>query len=96
MISLQNTLDYESITSYTLEIVALDAADPPLVGTGTVTVTITDVNDNTPAFGQIRYEFTTTELAAVSSVVGTVTATDGDGDTPNNLFDFAIVSGMLS
>ncbi|KAI6653368.1 hypothetical protein LOD99_3588 [Oopsacas minuta] len=92
-ITLQNTLDYETTQSYTLEILALDAADPPLVGTGTVTVAITDVNDNAPTFGQIRYEFTVTELAVNGSVVGTVSATDDDRDSPNNDFNFAILSG---
>ena len=61
-----------------------------------MTVTISDVNDNTPTFGAIRYESTITELAAAASVVGAVAATDADRDSPNNVFDFAIVSGMSS
>ena len=94
-ISLQNSLDYETTQLYQLEIIALDAADPPLTGTGSVQVTITDINDNTPTFVAIRYEFTVTELADLDTLVGSVAATDGDLDSPNNAFTFSITSGML-
>ncbi|XP_071594073.1 neural-cadherin-like isoform X2 [Heliangelus exortis] len=43
-------LDHETVTQYQLIITAIDMGQPPLTGSGTVLVTLQDVNDNGPEF----------------------------------------------
>ena len=57
---------------------ARDQGSPALTGTTTATVTITDVNDNSPLFTNTPFEFSVDEHAANDTVVGTVTAVDYD------------------
>ena len=45
---IQRALDYERKTLYELEVVALDLGNPSRTDTASVTVTITDINDNSP------------------------------------------------
>ncbi|KAK3109056.1 hypothetical protein FSP39_021996 [Pinctada imbricata] len=78
-ISLSQPLDYETTTSYELTIVATDGGS--LEGTGTVTVSVTDVNDNTPQCSPSAYALTVAEDAATSYVIATLTCTDGDGNS---------------
>lgn len=73
-------LDYESMTSYSLQIQAINTAFPRHEAVVNVTVTVRDTNDNTPRFsmpdGYIR---SVSESATVGTPVGTVVATDNDG-----------------
>ena len=52
--------------------------DAVKTATHALTVTITDVNDNTPVFSPSYYTFSISENIAVNAAVGTVTATDDD------------------
>lgn len=47
-ITLIKTLDYETTQTYVLEIQAKDGGGVPRVATSTVSVTVSDVNDNEP------------------------------------------------
>ena len=49
-ISVKANIDYETDTSFTFEVKATDGGTPAFTDTAAVTVTITDVNDNVPAF----------------------------------------------
>lgn len=55
--------------------------DGALTDTATLTVTVNNINDNTPTFGQASYTFTTANTAAVGTTLGSVAATDGDLST---------------
>jgi len=48
-ITLIKTLDYETTQAYVLEIQAKDGGDVPKVATSTVSVAVSDVNDNEPS-----------------------------------------------
>lgn len=54
-------LDRENISSYVLIIQATDKGNPTQVGTGTVTVSVADINDHKPFFNRSLYEFTLSE-----------------------------------
>lgn len=71
-------LDRESIDQYRLTLIALDGGDPPLSGSLLVTITVTDVNDNTPEFERISYSVRVPEDAATGTVVYRMSATDRD------------------
>ena len=45
---IQKRLDYERKTQYELQVVAQDLGDPQRADTASVTLTVTDVNDNAP------------------------------------------------
>lgn len=52
--------------------------NPQLSSTATVTLTVIDVNDNSPTFDLNIYSATVSELAPVGTVIVTVTANDRD------------------
>ena len=41
-------LDYETLTSYSLTVKVADGAATPVTATSVITVSVNDVNDNTP------------------------------------------------
>ncbi|XP_056132791.1 cadherin-24 [Lampris incognitus] len=61
-----------------------------LSGTTTVTVKLSDVNDNPPHFRRSAWSFSVSELAAPGVEVGRLTATDPDLDE-NALLEFTIL-----
>ncbi|XP_046893124.1 cadherin-22-like [Hypomesus transpacificus] len=73
-------LDRETQDRYELVVKATDMAGQMggLSGSTTVTIVITDVNDNPPRFPQKMYQFSVSEGAAVGTSVGRVIATDAD------------------
>ncbi|XP_056157859.1 cadherin-22 [Lampris incognitus] len=73
-------LDRETQDRYELVVKATDMAGQMggLSGSTTVTIVITDVNDNPPRFPQKMYQFSVSEGAAVGTSVGRVIASDAD------------------
>ncbi|XP_043566092.1 cadherin-22-like isoform X1 [Chiloscyllium plagiosum] len=73
-------LDREKKDHYVLVIQAKDMAGQlgGLSGSTTVTITITDINDNPPRFNQKLYQLSMPESAAVGTTVGRVKAEDVD------------------
>ncbi|KAL4229501.1 hypothetical protein ACF0H5_012541 [Mactra antiquata] len=70
-------LDTGSVpTSVSCTVNVTDAAG--LVDTAALTISIDDINDNTPIFSPTSYVFYVNYYASVGTSVGTVTATDGD------------------
>ncbi|KAJ8397468.1 hypothetical protein AAFF_G00437440 [Aldrovandia affinis] len=65
-----------------------------LSGTTTVTIRLTDVNDNPPRFTQSMWSFSVSELAVPGAEVGRLSATDADlGD--NAKLEYTIVDGEV-
>ncbi|XP_067904870.1 cadherin-22-like [Heterodontus francisci] len=75
-------LDREKKDHYVLVIQAKDMAGQlgGLSGSTTVTITITDINDNPPRFNQKLYQLSMPESAAIGTTVGRVKAEDVDLD----------------
>lgn len=74
-------LDREKTPTYKLIVRAQDVSGNS--ATATVSVTVSDINDNDPKFGEDVYRFQVPENSA-DHLVGTVTATDADS-TDNTL-----------
>ena len=76
---LRNTvlLDRETIPVHTLIVRATQTVGGGF-NTATVTVSITDVNDNRPNFNQATYTFSIQENQNIGTSVGTVLASDID------------------
>ncbi|XP_060119755.1 cadherin-22 [Heteronotia binoei] len=73
-------LDRETQDRYEVVIRATDMAGQlgGLSGSTTVTIVITDVNDNPPRFPQKMYQFSIAETAPVGTLIGKVKAEDSD------------------
>ena len=72
-----SSLDRESIDSYEVIVTVSDRGTPARETNITTTITILDINDNTPQFAQ-NYHFYILENVANGTLAGTVSATDAD------------------
>uniref|UniRef100_A0A8C1QZ69 Cadherin 7b n=1 Tax=Cyprinus carpio TaxID=7962 RepID=A0A8C1QZ69_CYPCA len=87
-------MDRETRNQYVLIIQAKDMVGQMggLSGTTSVTVTLTDVNDNPPRFSRKSYQYSVLESVAVPSVVAKLKAADADIDS-NAEMDYHIIDG---
>lgn len=79
------TLDHELIQRYDFIVRATDSGDPALSSDVSVAVTVTDTNDNPPAFSRALYEAFVSELAPRGHFVTCVQASDADVCDANRL-----------
>ncbi|XP_030047622.1 protocadherin Fat 4 [Microcaecilia unicolor] len=91
-LSLIQSLDRETKEQYLLLITAADAGSPSLTGTGTVTVKVDDVNDNSPTFAFNKYLASISEDARTGTDVLLVNASDGDADL-NAVISYSLIGG---
>uniref|UniRef100_A0A672YLY5 Protocadherin 2 alpha a 15 n=1 Tax=Sphaeramia orbicularis TaxID=375764 RepID=A0A672YLY5_9TELE len=74
----KSLLDREKQSKYDVTIVAKDAGKPPLSSEKTISVVISDVNDNSPVFSLSPYTFYVTEANEPGTSVFSVKAVDDD------------------
>ncbi|XP_060575776.1 protocadherin alpha-3-like [Ruditapes philippinarum] len=87
-LNLKSALNFESASSYVIKVKATDSASN--VGTATVTITITDVNEAAPAFGKTSYTVCVADGSAAGTSVTTFSATDQD---TANTITYSVNSG---
>ncbi|KAK5849910.1 hypothetical protein PBY51_014207 [Eleginops maclovinus] len=89
-----SNMDRETRDQYVLVIQAKDMVGQMggLSGTTTVTVTLTDVNDNPPRFTHKNYQYTVLESLPVQSVVARIKAADADIGS-NAEMDYRLMDG---
>ncbi|XP_053541575.1 protocadherin gamma-A2 isoform X11 [Ictalurus punctatus] len=75
---LKTPLDRELQEEHQLILTAFDGGSPQKSGTVKITVTVLDVNDNSPVFSQPIYRVSLSENIPKDSLVVTVSATDKD------------------
>ncbi|XP_069509853.1 LOW QUALITY PROTEIN: uncharacterized protein [Ambystoma mexicanum] len=88
-------LDRETISQYTLKLVATDQGSPPLQTQTMMFLNITDMNDNAPHFSQPQFDAYIKENSAAGSLLCTVSASDPD-EGPNSQLTFSIVQGHIA
>ncbi|XP_059102135.1 protocadherin beta-6-like [Peromyscus eremicus] len=71
-------LDRESRAEYNITITVTDMGTPRLTTQHTITVQVSDVNDNPPAFTQTTYTLFVQENNSPALHIGTISATDSD------------------
>ncbi|XP_052344227.1 protocadherin alpha-8-like isoform X35 [Oncorhynchus keta] len=76
----RSPLDREKVSQYDLTIVATDQGHPPLSSVKTISVVVSDVNDNSPEFSLSPYTFYVTENNEPGASVFSVSASDRDID----------------
>ena len=84
-------LDRELSHTWEFDVLATDSGETPRSATASVTITVTDVNDNPPTFPQDEYYASVQEDAYNQMEVLTVTATDPD---EQNTISYRIADSM--
>ncbi|XP_038186383.1 protocadherin beta-4-like [Arvicola amphibius] len=74
----ESPLDRESRSEYNITITVTDMGTPRLTTQHTITVEVSDVNDNAPAFTQSSYTLFVQENNSPALHIGTISATDSD------------------
>lgn len=103
----QGNIDHEKFPQLLLNIQAKDGGTPPLYGFSNVTVTVIDLNDNSPSFASSEIPVRVLEDTRVGQVFYNVTAVDSDSgrfgqvwytllSNPNNTFHLDQHTGALS
>ncbi|XP_011945946.1 PREDICTED: protocadherin beta-8 [Cercocebus atys] len=77
----EKPLDRESRAEYNVTITVTDLGTPRLTTHLNMTVLVSDVNDNVPAFSQISYTLFVRENNSPALHIGSVSATDRDSST---------------
>ncbi|XP_073342603.1 protocadherin alpha-3-like [Pagrus major] len=86
----KSPLDREKQSHYELTITAKDAGQPPLSSEKTISVVVSDVNDNSPEFSLSPYTFYVTEANEPGTSVFSVKAFDRD-ENENALISYHIL-----
>ncbi|KAM7000080.1 protocadherin alpha-13-like isoform 14-T14 [Tautogolabrus adspersus] len=86
----KSPLDREKQSQYDLTITAKDAGQPPLSSEKTISVVVSDVNDNSPEFSLSPYTFYVTEANEPGTSVFSVKAFDRD-ENDNALITYHIL-----
>nr|XP_040030635.1 protocadherin-18b isoform X3 [Gasterosteus aculeatus aculeatus] len=74
-------LDREVLSSYQLQLTASDNGSPPKSGSTLIKITISDSNDNSPAFEEQAYIITLLESSPLGTLMIDLNATDPDEGT---------------
>ncbi|XP_036704673.1 protocadherin alpha-12 isoform X7 [Balaenoptera musculus] len=87
---LDSALDRESVANYEVVVTARDGGSPSLSATASVSVEVSDVNDNAPAFAQPEYTVFVKENNPPGCHIFTVMARDADAQE-NALVSYSLV-----
>lgn len=93
IVTLDNSLDYETTTQYTLTISLADNGTPSLSITYKIYVTVLPINEQAPTFGSINYNVIVAENIALNSEIIIVNASDSDIGLSHGIVTYTIVSG---
>jgi len=88
-------LDRETASRHHIVVAAIDAGTPLRSSTAVVDLVLTDVDDELPRFSHPVYTFSVSENQPPGTDVGTVAASDRDGE-PFNHFRYKIVADNAS
>ena len=89
VITLISSLDFETKDKHEFGIIAVDGGSPPSIGTATVMINVANINEFSPKFVGLPYEFLVQEKAFEGTSVGQIRAIDDDG----NAIKYAISDG---
>ncbi|XP_077122373.1 protocadherin gamma-C5-like isoform X50 [Ranitomeya variabilis] len=87
-------LDREETPQYTIELIASDLGSPPLCNKTSVTLWVSDINDNAPVFTQSTYNAFIKENSDPGTLLCTVSATDLDEGVNSDLV-YSIVESQI-
>ncbi|KAK5868901.1 hypothetical protein PBY51_009876 [Eleginops maclovinus] len=85
-------LDFEAVPSFNLTVVVSDRGVPQRSSSVPIVISVTDANDNPPAFSRVEYSVVLSEGAAAGTEILHLSATDPDS-APNGEVQYSISSG---
>ena len=86
VLSLSELLDYETNSSHVLTAVATNSrATPPLSSSTQITVSLININDNSPQFSEMFYQVSIPESTPVGTNILALEASDADSGTNSEL-----------
>uniref|UniRef100_A0A672FZE0 Protocadherin-16 n=1 Tax=Salarias fasciatus TaxID=181472 RepID=A0A672FZE0_SALFA len=85
-------LDFEAVANYNLTVVVSDRGIPQRSSSVPILISITDANDNPPAFSRSEYNVVLSEGTAAGTEILHLSATDPDS-APNGEVQYSISSG---
>ncbi|TNN75084.1 Protocadherin-16 [Liparis tanakae] len=85
-------LDFEAVPSYNLTVVVSDRGIPQRSSSVPILISVTDANDNPPAFSRAEYSAILNEGAAAGTELLHLSATDPDS-APNGEVQYSVSSG---
>jgi len=85
-------LDFEAVPSYNLTVVVSDRGIPQRSSSVPILISVTDANDNPPAFSRAEYSAVLNEGAAAGTELLHLSATDPDS-APNGEVQYSVSSG---
>lgn len=91
-VTILKSLDYDQVQEYHINITARDRGFTPKKTVATLTVTLTDINDNAPVFKQPEYHVYLSENLPIHTSVFTVHAVDKDSPK-NAIIEYSIADG---
>ncbi|XP_054424274.1 protocadherin gamma-B1-like [Pteronotus mesoamericanus] len=91
---IESALDREQIAEYNVTITAIDKGKPSLSSSTSITIHISDINDNTPVFQQSAYLTHVPENNPPGASIAQVSASDPDLG-PNGHVSYSIVASDL-
>lgn len=94
LIKLAKHLDFETIEIHHILIIAKDGAWFSKTGRISVTINVTDINDNPPVFTSTEYMASLLENSAIGSSVIQIIATDKDSGS-NAQITYSLISGDM-
>ncbi|XP_070557466.1 protocadherin Fat 4-like [Ptychodera flava] len=89
--TLKAPLDRETTSSYTLSVKAVDQGSPQRSAVGTISLTITDFNDNAPVCTPSYVELEEPEDIAPTTTITTLSCSDDDAGPDNNRLTYTII-----
>ncbi|XP_066573625.1 protocadherin beta-15-like [Amia ocellicauda] len=92
---IDSELDREQISEFNITVTATDEGFPPLSTNQTIHLTISDINDNSPAFDQQSYTAYVTENNSAGSSICSVSATDSDWQQ-NGSVSYNLLTGEVN
>lgn len=92
LITTADVLDREMIDRYVITVKVTDGGEPGLTGFATVTVNVTDTNDNPPVFNTSSFAAVISEASDISTFVTQISAVDADSGS-NAKISYKITSG---
>ena len=78
ILTLRSKLDREKHDIFLVKVLASDNGSPARYSTASVSVTVQDINDNSPYFAPYSSQYTVPENAPVGTVICTLSAMDAD------------------
>ncbi|ESO84013.1 hypothetical protein LOTGIDRAFT_229555 [Lottia gigantea] len=87
-------IDREIHDFFHFKVMAVDSGIPSKTSTGTILISVVDVNDNHPKFLSTSFEFDVAEDIKPGGVIGRALAVDKDATQPNNLLLYLLENEM--